>query len=174
MLIYFLVAMTCGGLILLFRRKIVTLVLRCAFLLNQISSTTPQRSSSPVVKGSALCITIAEGAPYRFGLTDIHLVWSGGRTAPKVAAALVHPLAGLPGDRFVVAPTVDGAITITSVEPSGAVVARAVLYRSPLTAQPPFAPIDTRAAWVELNRVMGMAAGQVSGSACLGAQGDPA
>jgi len=39
MVIYFLVAMTCGGFILLFRTKIVTLVLRCTFLLNQVGVT---------------------------------------------------------------------------------------------------------------------------------------
>jgi hydrogenase-4 component F len=39
MVIYFLVAFACGGLILLLRRPAVTLVLRCAFLLNQLGIT---------------------------------------------------------------------------------------------------------------------------------------
>ena len=40
MAIYFLVAFFCGGLILLLRRKIATLVLRCVFLLTQLGITT--------------------------------------------------------------------------------------------------------------------------------------
>ena len=40
MVIYFLVAFACGGLILLLRTKIVTLVLRYAFILNQLGITT--------------------------------------------------------------------------------------------------------------------------------------
>src|SRR5260221_4056545 len=39
MVIYFLVAFSCGGLILLLRSKIVILVLRCAFVLNQLRIT---------------------------------------------------------------------------------------------------------------------------------------
>ena len=39
MVIYFLVAFACGGGILLLRNKLVTLVLRCAFLLNQLGIT---------------------------------------------------------------------------------------------------------------------------------------
>ncbi|QUQ66060.1 hypothetical protein [Kutzneria sp. CA-103260] len=96
------------------------------------------------------------------GLTDIHLTWAGGHTAPHVAVALVHPVAGLPGDRFIVTPAADGTITITSVEPSGASAARIVLCQSPLTAQPSFAPIDTRAAWAEFDRVMKLPAQELS------------
>lgn len=86
------------------------------------------------------------------GRAGIRVRWSGGRTAGRVATALVHPLAGLPGDRFIVARAAGGAITIASPDADGVDTATIVLDRAPLDTPPPFARIDATAAWAELGR----------------------
>jgi len=101
------------------------------------------------ILGDTMWLTVQPDGPI-----GIRLNWSGGRTAVQVAAALVHPLAGLPGDQFIVTRTADEPITITSLGADGAATARIVLHQAPLTTPPPFTRIDTTTAWAEFNRVM--------------------
>ena len=99
--------------------------------------------------GTTVWLTVQPDGP-----AGIRLDWSGGRTAAQVTAALVHPLAGLPGDQFTVTRTADGTITITSLGADEAPTARVVLHQTPLTTPPPFTRIDAAAAWAEFNRAM--------------------
>lgn len=101
------------------------------------------------ILGTTVWLTIHPDGP-----TGLRVSWSGGRTAAQVAIALVHPLTGLPGDRFVVTRATDGTVTVTSLGADGAEAARIVLHQAPLTAPPPFTRIDTTCAWSEFNRVM--------------------
>ena len=88
------------------------------------------------------------------GPDGIRLDWAGGATAPQVAAALLHPLAGLPGERFFVTRLADGCVTIIITTTTGEPTAKVTLHQAPLTAPPPFVPVDASEAWTAFRRVM--------------------
>jgi hypothetical protein len=91
----------------------------------------------------------------RDGPTGIRVTWAGGRTAAEVAVGLVHPLAGLPGDRFLVVPAVDGAMTVTALDTTGALAdTTLVLRQAPLNAAAPERREDTTAAWTAFTRAL--------------------
>ncbi|QUQ68256.1 hypothetical protein [Kutzneria sp. CA-103260] len=88
------------------------------------------------------------------GPDGLRLGWSGGRSAVQVATALVHPVTGLAGDRFYVTRVAEGAVTIIVTGIAGEPTAKLALHQVPLTATPPFTPVDVSAAWDEFRRVM--------------------
>ncbi|WP_211762674.1 hypothetical protein [Kutzneria sp. CA-103260] len=101
------------------------------------------------VLGTTVWLTVREDGP-----TCIRVEWCGGRTAAQVATALVHPLAGLPGDVFTA--TRDGAdsVTVTIEGAADWAAATVILRRASLSASPPFDRIDTVDAWKAFKLVM--------------------
>jgi hypothetical protein len=88
------------------------------------------------------------------GPASMRVDWAGGRTAVQVAAALVHPLAGLPGERFTATCGPAGSITVTEWGTSSTPKATVVLRQAPLAASPPFRQVDATDAWAAFNHVM--------------------
>jgi hypothetical protein len=88
------------------------------------------------------------------GPDGIRLDWAGGATAEQVAAALVHPLAGLPGERFFVTRLADGCVTVIITTATGEPTAKVLLRQAPLTVPPPFVPVDASEAWTAFRRVL--------------------
>ncbi|MFI9388560.1 hypothetical protein [Kutzneria sp. NPDC052558] len=88
------------------------------------------------------------------GPDGLCLEWAGGRTAVKVAAALVHPLAGLAGEQFYVTRLADGSVTIVVTGISGGPTGKLTLREVPVTATPPFTRIDVSEAWAVFRRAM--------------------
>jgi hypothetical protein len=101
------------------------------------------------VLGDTFWLTVRNDGP-----DGMRLDWAGGRSAAQVAAALVHPLVGLAGERFYVTRVVDGSVTIIVTGTSGEPTARVTLHQAPLTVAPPFTRADVSAAWAEFRRVM--------------------
>lgn len=119
------------------------------------------RVSCPVALASALLRRVrVVGATtwlraHEEGPCGIRVEWAGGRSAATVAAALVHPLAGLPGERFVVVPAAGGTIAITITDTDGC-PARLVLHQELSPAPPPDNRSDLAAAWAAFDRVATM------------------
>jgi hypothetical protein len=101
------------------------------------------------VLGDTFWLTVRNDGP-----DGMRLDWAGGRSAAQVAAALVHPLVGLAGERFYVTRLADGSITIIVTGTSGEPTAKLTLHQALLTATPPFTRIDVSAAWAEFKHVM--------------------
>jgi len=120
------------------------------------------RVPGPAALGSALLRRLrALGDTFwlitrRDGPDGIRLDWAGGATAAQVAAALVHPLAGLAGERFFVTRLADSRVTIIITTATGEPTAKVTLRQAPLTTPPPFLPVDASAAWAAFRRVMDM------------------
>ncbi len=90
------------------------------------------------------------------GPDGIRLDWAGGTSVAQVAAALVHPLTGLHGERFVVTRMADSSVTIIITTATGEPTAKVTLHQAPLTVPPPFTRVDVSAAWSAFRRVMEM------------------
>jgi hypothetical protein len=90
------------------------------------------------------------------GPDGLHLAWAGGRSTAQVAAALVHPLTGLAGERFFVTRVADGSVTIIITTAAGEPTAKVTLHQAPLTVAPPFTRVDVSTAWSAFRRVMEM------------------
>jgi hypothetical protein len=103
------------------------------------------------VLGTTVWLTVREDGP-----TGIRVEWAGGRTAAQVATALVHPLAGLPGELFTATRDAADSVTVTIWGTSDEPAATVVLRRSPLSAPVPFERIETADAWNAFNRVMAL------------------
>ena len=88
------------------------------------------------------------------GPCGLCLDWAGGRSAVQVATALVHPLAGLAGERFYVTRVAEGSVTVIVTGISGEPTAKLSLHQVPLTGTPPFTRVDVSGAWSEFRRVM--------------------
>jgi len=88
------------------------------------------------------------------GPDGLRLEWAGGRSAVKVATALVHPLAGLAGEQFYVTRMADGSVTVIITGISGEPTTKLTLYQAPLTVTPPFTRVDVTSAWSEFRRTM--------------------
>ncbi|GAA3436956.1 hypothetical protein [Kutzneria kofuensis] len=101
------------------------------------------------VLGDTFWLTVRTDGP-----DGIRVDWAGGSSAAQVAAALVHPLTGLAGERFYVTRVADGSVTIIVTGTSGEPTAKLALHQSPLTATPPFTRVDVSTAWAEFRRVM--------------------
>jgi hypothetical protein len=92
----------------------------------------------------------------RDGPDGIRLDWAGGASAVQVAAALVHPLTGLAGDRFFVTRLADGIVTILITTATDEPAAKVTLHQAPLATTPPFTRVDASAAWSTFRHVMQM------------------
>ena len=101
------------------------------------------------VLGDTFWLTVRNDGP-----NGLRMDWAGGRSAVQVAAALVHPLTGLAGERFFVTRMADGSVTIIITGTSGEPTAKVTLHQAPLTVTPPFSRVDVSAAWAEFRRVM--------------------
>ncbi len=101
------------------------------------------------VLGDTFWLTVRADRP-----AGLRMDWAGGRTAVHVATALVHPLAGLAGDRFYVTRLDDGSVTIIITSACGEPTAKLTLHQALLTAPPPFTPVDVSAAWTGFKCVM--------------------
>jgi hypothetical protein len=101
--------------------------------------------------GDTFWLTIRPDGP-----NGVRLDWAGGRSAVQVAAALVHPLAGLRGERFFVTRLADGSVTVIITTAAGEPTAKLLLRQAPLTESPPFIPMDASEAWSAFRRVMDM------------------
>lgn len=89
------------------------------------------------------------------GPRGIHMEWAGGRTAAQVAAALVHPLAGLPGTRFTATRRVN-RITISISRTRGEPAATVTLRQAPVDASPPFRLVDATRAWAGFHHALAL------------------
>lgn len=97
------------------------------------------------------------------GADGIRVEWAGGRSAAQVAAALVHPLAGLPGELFTATCGPAGSITVTVWGKAGEPTATVVLRQTPVTEPPPFTRIDAADAWAQFRRQMTVPHAQLIG-----------
>jgi hypothetical protein len=101
------------------------------------------------ILGDTFWLTIRGDGP-----DGVRLDWAGGTSAAQVAAALVHPLAGLPGERFFVTRLADASITVIITTATGEPTAKLLLRQAQLTEPPPFVPVDSSKAWSAFRRAM--------------------
>lgn len=90
------------------------------------------------------------------GPRGIHMEWGGGRTAAQVAAALVHPLAGLPGRRFIATRRMNRVVIAVS-QARGEQAATVTLRQASVDASPPFRRMDATEAWAEFRHALALA-----------------
>jgi hypothetical protein len=103
------------------------------------------------VLGDTLWLTVRAEGP-----DGIRMEWAGGRTAAQVAAALVHPVAGLRGDLFTAGCGPAGSVIVTAWGAAGEPRTTVVLRQAPAADSPPFTRIDAADAWAEFGRVMAL------------------
>ncbi|MFI9382085.1 hypothetical protein [Kutzneria sp. NPDC052558] len=101
------------------------------------------------ILGSTYWLTVRPDGP-----EGLRLDWAGGRSPAKVAAALVHPLAGLAGGRFHVTPMGADFVTVIVTGIPGEPTTKLTLHQAPVTARPPFTRIDVSDAQAEFKRAM--------------------
>lgn len=89
------------------------------------------------------------------GSAGLDVEWAGGRSAAEVATALVHPLAGLPGKRFIAKWYSPKRITVdifgAEQEKSQASI---FLHRVPLGVKSPLDRIDASDAWAAFRHTL--------------------
>ncbi|WP_345027873.1 hypothetical protein [Kutzneria kofuensis] len=103
------------------------------------------------VLGDTVWLTIRVDGP-----TGLRVQWAGGRTAAQVAAALVHPLTGVPGERFTATRDTDDSVTVTVWETTPEPTATVNLRQASLTAPPPFTRIDATDAWEAFDHALAL------------------
>jgi hypothetical protein len=120
------------------------------------------RVPGPAAVASALCRRLRVLGPTLWltvraeGPDGIRMEWAGGRTAVQVAAALVHPVAGLPGDLFTATCGPAGSVIVTVWGAAGEPRATVVLRQAPVSDPPPFTRIEAADAWAKFGRVMAL------------------